>query len=92
MQIKLQDFNMLDLVKQLKLLEDCGTLQAYIDDPNRIYLYQINSFYVEVHYVYKPVYKAVQIKAWECMDKLDRFMDNVDLVRYLSGFGIAPYG
>jgi hypothetical protein len=82
---------MLDFVKQLKLLEDYGTLQAYIDDPDRIYLYQVSSFYVEVQYVYKPFYKATKIMSWECMDKLDRFIDNVDLVRYLSGYGIAPY-
>ena len=89
--MKLQDFNILDFNEQIRLLNDSGTLQAYIDDPNRIYLYQISRFYVEVHYVYKPIYKATKIEAWESMDKLDRFMDNVDLVRYLSGYGIAPY-
>jgi|GEM_PF-5692277 len=90
--MKLQEFSMMNMTEQAKYLDARGTLQTYIDQPNRIYLYQIETFYVEVHYVYKPEYKVTKVELWETMDKLDPFTDSVDLVSYLSGFGIAPYG
>jgi hypothetical protein len=87
--LSLKDFISLDLETQQKYLDNHCTLQGYIDTENRVFLYQVSDFYVESHYVYHPEYKVIKIEAFDSMDRLDPYLDQMDISKYVTHKGIS---
>jgi hypothetical protein len=86
--MSITEFISLDLDTQQRYLDQFGVLQGYIDSPNRIYLYQLSDFYAESHFVYKPEYKVIKIEAFYDMERLQPFLDQIDISLYVTHPGI----
>jgi hypothetical protein len=87
--MSLKEFITLDLQEQQRYLDDYAVLQGYIDTPNRVYLYQVSDFYVESHYVYHPEYKVTKIEAFDNMERLEPYLDQMDISMYVTNPGIG---
>ena len=85
--LSLEEFIALELEAQQKFLDSNCTLQGYIDTENRVFLYQVSDYYVESHYIY-PEYKVIKIEAFYDMERLDPYLDKMDISLYVTHPGI----
>ncbi|MGZ3837866.1 MAG: hypothetical protein ACXVMS_07415 [Flavisolibacter sp.] len=77
--MNLQDFNLLDEIKQAEALLHHGTLVAErVYKSFTIFLYQVNRFYVEVYF--HNAFSMIQgFRGFESTTVLDPYLENIDI-------------
>jgi hypothetical protein len=75
----LNDFNMLPKKAQQEVLLAQGTfLTERADGPFRIMLYQLDGFYVEVHF-FNLYNKVAFFSAFDTIEALEPYLDTIDV-------------
>jgi hypothetical protein len=77
--LSLNQYNSLDELDQLQVLEDEGVVVATrFMGKQHIYLFQLFSFYVEIHYQSKRS-NILKMRTFSITDELDPFLKNIDI-------------
>ena len=77
----LREFQLIDAQQQAEKLLDAVCIAGRDEADQKVLLYQLDSFYVEVYY--HPRRNLItQYKSFDDLDKLDVYLDKVELMGY----------